>query len=315
MRYYAVKTIVMKPTNHVLMVRPATFCANKQTVATNFFQRTLPIDSSEACVRAQSEFDQLVAELRQNGVRVSVYQDTFEPLTPDAVFPNNWFVSLPQQRFATFPMLASNRRLERSKAVLTFLENEGVVLKSMLDYTTYEEQNQFLEGTGSMVLDLPNRLAYCALSPRANKSLFEQFCADHGFTPICFHAYQTVANKRLPIYHTNVLMAVAPIFAVICLDAIDDAIERETIINSLQSCKKHIINISEAQLSQFVGNMLALTAADGTPLMAMSTQAHTALSRDQLTQLCQYAKPVFSPIPTIETLGGGGVRCMLAELF
>ena len=315
MRYYAIKTIAMKPTNHVLMVRPATFCANKQTVATNFFQRTLPIDSREALVRAQSEFDQLVAELEQNGVRVSVYQDTPEPLTPDALYPNNWFVSLPQQRFATFPMLAPNRRLERSKAILTFLEKEGVVFKSIFDYTVYEEQNQFLEGTGSMVLDLPNQLAYCALSPRANKSLFEQFCKDHGFTPICFHAYQTVVNKRLPIYHTNVLMAVAPMFAVICLDAIDNPVEREAIVNRLQSCKKQIINISEDQLSQFAGNMLALTAADGAPLIAMSTQAYAALSKDQLAQLCQYAKPVHSPIPTIETLGGGGVRCMLAELY
>lgn len=305
----------MKPTNHVLMVRPAIFCANSQTTATNFFQQALPFDDAEALRRAQSEFDQLVAVLQKHGVRVTVYQDTPEPETPDALFPNNWFVSLPQHQAALFPMLAPNRRAERTKAVIAHLEQEGHHIMSITDYTVHEQQNQFLEGTGSMLLDVPNSLAYCALSPRSDKQLFEQFCADYGFTPITFHAYQSVGKKRMLIYHTNVLMALGSSFAVVCLDAIDDSAERLYVEDTLRSSGKEIIAISEAQVHQFVGNMLALTSNDGSPLIAMSTQAYNALSKQQLEQLSQYAQPVHSPISTIETLGGGGVRCMMAELY
>lgn len=305
----------MKPTNHVLMVRPAIFCANSQTTETNFFQQALPFDDAEALVRAQFEFDQLVAVLQKHGVRVTVYQDSPEPETPDALFPNNWFVSLPQHQAALFPMLAPNRRSERTEAVIAHLEREGHHIASLTDYTAQEQQNQFLEGTGSMILDIPNSLAYCALSPRSDKQLFEQFCADHGFTPITFHAYQSVGKKRMLIYHTNVLMALGSSFAVVCLDAVDDSAERLYLEDTLKSSGKEIIAISEAQVHQFAGNMLALTSNDGNPLMAMSTQAYNALSEHQLYQLSMYAQPVHSPIPTIEALGGGGVRCMMAELY
>lgn len=305
----------MKPTHHVLMVRPASFRANEQTAANNYYQKHTALTAAQSLLQAQSEFDTLASCLRMNNIKVTVVQDTLTPDTPDALFPNNWFALLGKGQLVLFPMFAENRRAERSNRIFEALSKEGYEVMHTVDYSVYEQKQQFLEGTGSMVLDHQNRIAYCALSARADAHLFHLFCEAFNFKPVVFHAYQTVGTARLLIYHTNVMMVVAPAFALVCLDAVDDPMERASLQDSLTFSGKVVIPLTEKQLTQFAGNMLALTATDGTALLVMSTRAYDALTTKQLLQLQQYVKLVHSPIPTIEDLGGGSVRCMLAEVY
>ena len=305
----------MKPTHHVLMVRPASFRANEQTAANNYYQKHTALTAAQSLLQAQSEFDTLVSCLRMNNIKVTVVQDTLTPDTPDALFPNNWFALLGKGQLVLFPMFAENRRAERSNRIFEVLSKDGYEVMHTVDYSVYEHKQQFLEGTGSMVLDHQNRIAYCALSARADAHLFHLFCEAFNFKPVVFHAYQTVGTARLLIYHTNVMMVVAPAFALVCLDAVDDPMERASLQDSLTFSGKVVIPLTEKQLTQFAGNMLALTATDGTALLVMSTRAYDALTTMQLLQLQQYVKLVHSPIPTIEDLGGGSVRCMLAEVY
>ena len=305
----------MKPTHHVLMVRPASFRANEQTAANNYYQKHTALTAAQSLLQAQSEFDTLVSCLRMNNIKVTVVQDTLTPDTPDALFPNNWFALLGKGQLVLFPMFAENRRAERSNNIIETLSKEGYEVTDTVDYSVYEQKQQFLEGTGSMVLDHQNRIAYCALSARADAHLFHLFCEAFNFKPVVFHAYQTVGTARLLIYHTNVMMVVAPAFALVCLDAVDDPMERASLQDSLTFSGKVVIPLTEKQLTQFAGNMLALTATDGTALLVMSTRAYDALTTKQLLQLQRYVKLVHSPIPTIEDLGGGSVRCMLAEVY
>lgn len=305
----------MKPTDHVLMVRPASFRANEQTAANNYYQKHTALTAAQSLLQAQSEFDTLASCLRMNNIKVTVVQDTLTPDTPDALFPNNWFALLGKGQLVLFPMFAENRRAERSNSIIETLSKEGYEVTDTVDYSVYEQKQHFLEGTGSMVLDHQNRIAYCALSARADAHLFHLFCEAFNFKPVVFHAYQTVGIARLLIYHTNVMMVVAPAFALVCLDAVDDPMERASLQDSLTFSGKVVIPLTEKQLTQFAGNMLALTATDGTALLVMSTRAYDALTTKQLLQLQQYVKLVHSPIPTIEDLGGGSVRCMLAEVY
>ena len=305
----------MKPTHHVLMVRPASFRANEQTAANNYYQKHTALTAAQSLLQAQSEFDTLVSCLRMNNIKVTVVQDTLTPDTPDALFPNNWFALLGKGQLVLFPMFAENRRAERSNRIFEVLSKDGYEVTDTVDYSVYEQKQQFLEGTGSMVLDHQHRIAYCALSARADAHLFHLFCEAFNFKPVVFHAYQTVGTARLLIYHTNVMMVVAPAFALVCLDAVDDPMERASLQDSLTFSGKVVIPLTEKQLTQFAGNMLALTATDGTALLVMSTRAYDALTTMQLLQLQQYVKLVHSPIPTIEDLGGGSVRCMLAEVY
>ena len=305
----------MKPTNHVLMVRPASFRANEQTAANNYYQKHTALSADDALLQAQSEFDTLVSCLRMNNIKVTVVQDTLTPDTPDALFPNNWFALLGNGQLVLFPMFAENRRAERSNRVLKVLSKEGYEVLHTVDYSAYEQKQQFLEGTGSMEFDHQNSIAYCALSARADAQLFHLFCEAFNFKPVVFHAYHTVGTARLLIYHTNVMMVVAPAFALVCLDAVDDPMERTLLQDSLTFSGKVVIPLTEKQLTQFAGNMLALTAKDGTALLVMSTRAYDALTSKQMLQLQQHVKLVHSPIPTIEDLGGGSVRCMLAEVY
>ena len=305
----------MKPTDHVLMVRPASFRANEQTAANNYYQKHTALTAAQSLLQAQSEFDTLASCLRMNNIKVTVVQDTLTPDTPDALFPNNWFALLGNGQLVLFPMFAENRRAERSNSIFEALSKDGYEVTDTVDYSVYEQKQQFLEGTGSMVLDHQNRIAYCALSARADAHLFHLFCEAFNFKPVVFHAYQTVGTARLLIYHTNVMMVVAPAFALVCLDAVDDPMERASLQDSLTFSGKVVIPLTEKQLTQFAGNMLALTATDGTALLVMSTRAYDTLTTKQLLQLQQYVKLVHSPVPTIEDLGGGSVRCMLAEVY
>lgn len=305
----------MNPTNHVLMVRPASFRANEQTIANNYYQKHTSLSPAESLLQAQSEFDTLASSLRSNNINVTVVQDTPCPDTPDALFPNNWFAFLGDGQLVIFPMFAKNRRAERSNRIFEALKNKGYELKHTVDYSAYEEKQKFLEGTGSMVFDHQNNIVYCALSARSDLGLLYLFCQTFNFKPVIFRAYQTVGAARLPVYHTNVMMVVAPTFALVCLDAIDNSIERATVQDSLTFSGKVVISLTETQIAKFAGNMLALTTRYDKTILVMSTRAYNALTPKQILQLQNHVKLVHSPIPTIEELGGGSVRCMLAEVY
>lgn len=305
----------MQTTNAILMIRPANFRSNEQTEINNYFQSDLDLTPEQINELARQEFDVFVAELRKAGVNVIVVEDEKEPNTPDALFPNNW-VSFHDNGLAVlYPMFATNRRMERRMDVLARLEEEGFRIDDIMDYTRAEEDDLFLEGTGSIVLDRVNRKAYCALSPRADEQLFIEFCEDLEYTPVIFRAYQSVNGERLAIYHTNVMMCVADKFAIICSDSIDDPKERKNVLQHLSTDGKEIIHISEDQMYAFAGNMLQVETQKGKTALVMSTSAFESLDADQVSRLEAYGPIIHSPLSTIETCGGGSARCMMAEVF
>ncbi len=302
-------------TNTVLMVRPVSFRRNEQTAVNNFFQEKLQLTHVEINKKAQEEFDSLVNKLESVGLQVVVLNDKEELDTPDSIFPNNW-VSFHQEGTAVvYPMFAENRRRERRMDFFEELERRGFIIKEVIDYTKAEEEGVFLEGTGSMILDRENQKAYCALSPRADEDLLIEFCEDMEFTPVVFSAYQDVQGERKLIYHTNVMMCVAEEFAVICLDCIDDKKERNNVKRHLKEDGKEIIEISEAQMHSFAGNMLQVKGGRDKKYLVMSTTAHQSLTREQLRRIEKHCEILSSDINTIETCGGGSARCMMAEVF
>jgi len=302
--------------NTILMIRPVAFRMNEQTAVNNYYQKVLDNMLPETVqVNALAEFDAFVSKLRAVGVNLIVVDDTLEPNTPDSIFPNNWISFHHNGTVALYPMFASNRRLERREDILDILEQQGFEIKNIVDYTSAEAENLFLEGTGSLVLDRVNRKAYCALSPRADEDLLIEFCEDFEYTPVIFTAYQTVENERLAIYHTNVIMCVAPQFAVVCLDCIDAKKERKNIVSHLKADGKEIITITEEQVSSFAGNMLSVLGTDNKEYIVMSTSAYKSLSPKQIESLEKYATILYSDADTIEACGGGSVRCMMAEVF
>jgi len=303
-------------TNTVLMIRPVAFRMNEQTAVNNYYQKvldTLTPDTVNA--KAQEEFDRFADVLKQNGINVIVVQDTKEPDTPDSIFPNNWISFHENGDVVLYPMFAENRRLERREDVLDILEEQGFIIENVIDYTSAEEDNLFLEGTGSMILDRANKKVYCALSPRAEEELVIQFCEDHDMLPVIFESYQTVNNERKLIYHTNVMMCLGETFAVICLDSIDDKSERKNVVKQLKEDGKEIVEITEEQVNNFAGNMLELTNDKGEKLLIMSTQAYNILTPNQVKTLEKHARIIHSSLDIIEACGGGSARCMLAEVF
>lgn len=303
-------------TNALVMVRPASFRKNEETATNNFFQKDLPdLAAKEIVLKAQKEFDDFVGLLQRYGVKVIVVQDTQEPDTPDAIFPNNWFTTHSDGTVAVYPMFAENRRLERNESVFNAIEKEGFVINNITDYTSAEEEGIYLEGTGSIILDRVHKKAYCALSERADIDLFIEFCEDFDYHPVAFNAYQTVDDKRKPIYHTNVMMAIAETFAIICLSAIDDKKEKKEVIKQLKETNKEIIDISEEQMHQFAGNMLQVRGNDNQLILVMSKTAFTSLTKDQRNKIESHCAILNTPLQTIETLGGGSARCMMAEVF
>ncbi|APG63927.1 amidinotransferase [Tenacibaculum todarodis] len=307
---------MQQTTNTILMVRPASFRMNEQTAVNNYYQQSLK-DMLPAAInaKAQQEFDVFVVKLQQNGIKVIVVEDAKEPDTPDALFPNNWISFHENGDVAIYPMFAENRRLERREDVLETLEKEGFKIENVIDYTEAEEEQIFLEGTGSMILDRQNRKAYCAISPRAEEELFIEFCEDFEYTPIIFTANQTVQDSREAIYHTNVMMCIAETFAVICLSSIDDKKERKNVVKNLKSDGKEVIDITEKQVQQFAGNMLQVIGKDNKKFLIMSTSAYNSLTAMQLQKIEKHATIIHSDLTTIETCGGGSARCMMAEVF
>ena len=302
-------------TNHILMIRPAQFSMNEQTAVNNYFQAQAGMTPEAVEKKAQEEFDTYVSVLREKGVQVTVVQDTLDPDTPDALFPNNWVSFHQDATVALYPMFAENRRLERREAVLEILEEDGFIIDQVMDYTAAEDSGIFLEGTGSLILDRVHKKAYCALSSRADEELFIEFCEDFEYTPVIFTANQTVEGKRLPIYHTNVMMCLAETFAVICSDSIDDKKARKAVLNHLKEDGKEVIAISEVQMHSFAGNMLQVLGSNETPYLVMSTTAYESLQPDQLSKIRKHCEIIHADLSTIETCGGGSARCMMAEVF
>ena len=299
------------------MIRPLAFNYNVQTAVNNHYQNANDFDSNSNQINltAQTEFDNFVLKLRSFGVDVIVFQDDDKFDTPDSVFPNNWISFHSNGDIALYPMFAKNRRNERREDVVKYIEKNRYLINDVIDYSSAEESNIFLEGTGSIVLDRLNRKAYCAVSERSNEELLIEFCEDFEYTPVVFNAFQSVNEARELIYHTNVMMCVADNFVIICLDCIDDKKEKNNVIAHLKDDGKEIIKISENQVNSFAGNMLQILDRNNNSLLIMSESAYNVLTRAQKDIINKYAKIVFSSLNTIETYAGGSARCMMAEVF
>lgn len=298
------------------MIRPVAFRMNEQTAVNNYYQKVLDnLLPATVNAKAQQEFDAFVEKLQAVGVDVTVVDDTLDPDTPDSIFPNNWISFHENGDVVLYPMFAENRRAERREDILDILEDKGFHIENTIDYTEAEADGFFLEGTGSLLLDRANGIAYCALSPRADEELFIEFCEDFDMAPVIFNAYQTVNNERKRIYHTNVMMCLGTSFAVICADCIDDKQERKMVLEQLKKSGKEVILISEAQVNSFAGNMLEVRGKDNSNYLVMSAAAHGSLTADQVQKLEKHATILSSSLDTIEACGGGSARCMMAEIF
>ncbi|WP_112379718.1 citrulline utilization hydrolase CtlX [Flagellimonas maritima] len=305
----------MQVTNTILMIRPVNFRMNEQTAVNNYFQEDLSIRNDQINKKAQKEFDDFVNTLRDHGVNVIVVDDKKETDTPDSIFPNNWISFHSNGIACVYPMFAENRRKERRADIFDILETHGFRIDNVVDYTAAEEEGVFLEGTGSILKDRVNQKAYCALSERAHEELFIEFCEDFDCFPVIFTANQTVEGERLPIYHTNVMMAMAETFVVICLETIDDKKERKNVVEHIKKDGREIISITEQQMYQFAGNMLQVIGADDQRFMVMSSAAYKSLENSQIEAIKKHCAIIHSPLDTIETCGGGSARCMMAEVF
>jgi hypothetical protein len=293
----------------ILMVRPYQFYFNQQTAANNFFQSNINIENANEL--AIAEFDAMVEKLRAHQIKVNVVQDTKDPSTPDSIFPNNWVSTHTNGTLCLYPMYAENRRAERKSSVIEFLQS-NYKIENTLDLTDLEKEGIFLEGTGSMVLDHQNKIAYGCLSERLDKNAFNEWCDKMQFKAIAFKA---VDDKAQPIYHTNVMMCMGDQFVVICSDSIPNEQERQMLLDSFAQTNKEVIEISQDQLNHFAGNMLQVFDITEKPHLIMSEQAYKSLHTAQLKSLEKYNPLLPISIPTIEALGGGSTRCMMAEIY
>ena len=304
-------------TSSIMMIRPVAFRFNEQTAVNNYYQQVLEgVTADQMQVQAQNEFDTFVEKLRAKGVEVVVVEDTLEPTTPDSIFPNNWISFHNDGRVGLYPMCAENRRLERRDDVLTILmEQHNFVINEVIDFSHYESQDLFLEGTGSMLLDRVNKIVYAALSLRTDAKILKDFCERFDYKAVAFTSNQTVGTERLAIYHTNVMMCLGEGFAVLCADTVDDDTERKALVDRLEATDKEIIYITEAQKHRFAGNMLQVQSKTGEKFLVMSASAHQSLSPEQVKQIEKHCQILSSSLDTIEACGGGSARCMMAEIF
>jgi hypothetical protein len=302
----------MQTTNHILMVRPANFGFNEETAESNAFQTNdTSLNQKQISEIAIKEFDDFVAKLSAVGVNVVVAEDSESPRKCDAIFPNNWITFHDNGDVITYPMYAPMRRLERQPHIVQQIENQFVV-KKKFHLEDAEEENLFLEGTGSMIFDRPNKIVYACLSPRTDQSILHKFSEITGFNQVVF---TSVDGKGQEIYHTNVMMALGETFCVICLDTIPNEEERAVVVQSLEDTGKEIIEISIEQVLEFAGNMLQVRNEAGETFLVMSEQAYKSLTTNQVEKIEQHTKILSIPIYTIEKYGGGSVRCMMAEIF
>jgi hypothetical protein len=290
----------------LLMIRPKSFGFNTQTADSNFFQTNISSNLDTAI----DEFDKMVDVLKANEISVEVFDDTAEPRKPDAIFPNNWISFHHDGSVVVYPMLAENRRLERRHDIISALSKE-FVLNEIIDFSYEETRAKFLEGTGSMVFDHGNRVAFACRSPRTNEKLFNEVCSKLGYKPIIFDALDEKGNS---IYHTNVMMSVAEKFCVVCLDSIKNDEDQELILRNLMDTNHKVIAISYEQMRAFAGNILEVQNRYGESIVVMSNTAFNSLLPGQLNAITQFSEVLPVAIPTIERVGGGGVRCMIAGI-
>jgi hypothetical protein len=303
---------MFKLPSNILMIRPVNFGFNEQTATSNAFQNIeFGIANKDLAQEiALKEFDLMVAKLREVGVNVLVIDDTLEPHTPDSIFPNNWISFHEDGAIITYPMQAENRRLERREEIVHTIENQFVVNK-IIDLTYFEKEGKYLEGTGSMVLDRQIKIAYACISPRTELTVLNVFSEKTAYKIVAFEA---VDNFGKAIYHTNVLMCVGSEFVVICLDAIPNEIERNSVVKSIEKVGKKIIEITLIQMNKFAGNMLEVKGAENNKYLVMSSSAFNSLTNNQIAMLQKYCKIIHSDLSMIEGNGGGSARCMMAEV-
>ncbi|AMM52695.1 hypothetical protein TH61_02055 [Rufibacter sp. DG15C] len=296
------------------MVRPAGFGYNPETAATNAFQQELGESTPEKVQeKALDEFNQFLLNLWANRIDAVVLEDAPEPHTPDAIFPNNWISFHEGGKVVLYPMMASARRQERNPVLLEQLKTEhNLPFTEVIDLTYFEDQGKFLEGTGSLVLDRKNKIAFACISERTHPEVVEAFCEKLGYRSILFHATD---EQGLPIYHTNVIMSIGADFALICLECIQSEEEQGEILEALVDAGKDIIDLSLKQIRKMAGNMLQVRNRVGEPVLVMSEKAYKALRKDQFEELKKLTKMMRSDLRTIEAHGGGSARCMLAEIF
>jgi hypothetical protein len=292
----------MQITSHLLMIRPVNFTFNAETAVNNAFQAAR--ENGNVQQQALQEFDELVNVLKNNGVDVTVIDDTPEPFTPDSIFPNNWISFHHNGTICLYPMFAENRRLERNSQIIQTLRQKFKIHKS-IDFSFYENEKHFLEGTGSMVLDRDDRIAYACLSPRTDEKVLKDFGKTMGYKCVAFNAVDGNDNA---IYHTNVMMCVAEQYVVININTIHSKEEREKVIETIKDSRKDLVKISDEQMQHFAGNMLQIKNISGEKLLVMSTQAYESLEPDQIKKLSRYNKIIHSKLNTIESNGGGSAR-------
>jgi len=295
------------------MIRPARFAFNAETADNNAFQKeNQALSESYIQARALTQFDGMADILRKAGVEVIVYQDTLSPHTPDSIFPNNWVSFHAEGRVILYPMYAPNRRLERDPYILNRIEKEGYTIAEIKDYSTYEEKLIYLEGTGSLILDRENKIAYACLSPRTHLNLLITWGQDQGYRIVSFYA---VDENEKDIYHTNVMMCLGHGFAIVVEEAVQNLAERNNLLDTLKNTGHEIISLSYKQMNAFAGNMLQLQNKKGEFLLMMSQKAYNALTIEQVNRIEKYTKIIFAAIDDIEQNGGGSARCMMAEIF
>jgi hypothetical protein len=297
----------------VLMVRPASFYANPETLPTNAFQHAVAVPAADTLAAAQAEFDRAVESLAAAGVEVAVASAEVTAETPDALFPNNWFSTHADGRVVLYPMAVPSRRRERRPELLAALAaRHGWRITGTLDLSGLEADGHFVEGTGSLVLDRGARLAYAALSPRTHAAAVAVACRELGYEPVAFNAHDAAGSA---VYHTNVLMSVGPALAVLASGMIAPGADLRRVFDALERSGKALLDISAEQVGEFAGNVLFLDGGREGALVALSRRAWASLTRPQRTLLERHARPVLCAVETIEHVGGGGIRCMLAEIF
>ena len=302
----------MQITNTILMIRPAAFGANEETAASNFFQSTgTKTDPRSVQQAALNEFDNMVELLLKHEINVLVIDDTPTPVKPSAIFPNNWLSTSPEGIVSVFPMYAANRRPEKRDDILKMLA-EKFVVQDLQDWSEFEVEGKFLEGTGSMVIDHENKVIYTCYSPRTDISMLEKFSNANKYRAIIFLA---IDKSGQPVYHTNVMMTLGEDFAILCEESIEEEWELIAVRQLLESTGHEVIRITKEQMHSFAGNMLQVKNSKGEKLLLMSQTAFDSLTEDQKEELSARSKLLPIPIPVIEKTEGGSVRCMIAEIF
>ena len=298
-------------TKNILMIRPSSFGYNEDTSKDNFFQSKVDnMNDNEIQLAAIHEFENMCSILRDHGINIILCENEKNKKLSDDVFPNNW-ISFHKDKYVIHSMYAESRRKEKNKSFIEILKNNGFNYSLLNDYSIYEEDEVFLEGTGSVVLDRTNKVAYCSISKRSDFNLFEKFCQDIGYSPITFKSYD---SKGGIVYHTNVMMSIGDDFILICLESIIDKEERIRVKESIKKTAKNIIEIDLNQMESFAGNLLQL-GEKGNKIIVISQLAFNSLNRNQKEILSIDSKIVNIPIPLIQKCGGGSVRCMIAEII